>query len=246
MNSVIDIVKAAEKLTEQIGKFISSKTFKNLAEAVKVIAQLYPTVEDMVSAVKKIHADPDAKIPIFDTVSGTAQGDADAAAIVTLAAWDKWILESDDQLSFAVGQGIGGASAYQLALRKHAINGKQLAQAQAEAIKAGQQYIQAELELSLSQRDIQELENLMKTFNGDKETYAIAEAKFYDRLIALRTSVAIEMRNLTWAYKYYALEDSKVDLDSQKSLAQYREDVATITQEIENADSRYASDDQRE
>lgn len=86
----------------------------------------------------------------------------------------------------------------------------------------------------------------MEDFKGEEETYAIAEAKFYDRLIALRTTVVIEMRNLTWAYKYYALENSKVDLDSLKPLAQYRDDVATIVREIQNADSKYASDDQRE
>lgn len=90
------------------------------------------------------------------------------------------------------------------------------------------------------------MEDLIKKFTGGKNDYAAAEVKLYDRLMALRTSVAIGMRNLTWAYKYYALEDSKVKVDSLKSVAQYHEYVATISHEIENADSRYSSDDQRE
>src|SRR5690625_794307 len=100
-------------------------------------------------------------------------------------------------MEVAVEESIDGAIAYQLALRKHAINGKQLAQAQVEAIKACQEFIHAKLELNLFQRDIQELEKLMENFRREEETYARAEAKFYDRLIALRTSVVIEMRNLT-------------------------------------------------
>lgn len=48
----------------------------------------------------------------------------------------------------AVDENIDGASAYKLTLRKHSINGKQLVQAQAEAIKAGQEFIHAQLELN--------------------------------------------------------------------------------------------------
>lgn len=90
---------------------------------------------------------PNINIPSTGDISGTSQGDANAAAIVTMAAWDKWLLEADDQMAFAVENNIDSASAYQLALRKHAINGKQLAQAQAEAIKSGYEYVQTQMEV---------------------------------------------------------------------------------------------------
>lgn len=139
VNEAVEAVEEAEKLAADAGKIISFATLKKLAECTKAIAERYPTVDEMAKAVKQLETDPNAEIPVIDVVSGTDQGDADAALITTLEAWDKWVLESDDQLAFAVDDGVKGASNYRLALHKHAINGKQLAQAQAQAIKAGQQ-----------------------------------------------------------------------------------------------------------
>lgn len=69
---MVNIVKSAQSLSGQIKKFISSDTFKKLAEATKAIAGLYPTINDMVEAVKKLEMDPVAKIPNFkDPVSGS-------------------------------------------------------------------------------------------------------------------------------------------------------------------------------
>ncbi|KAI9370228.1 hypothetical protein BJX61DRAFT_544849 [Aspergillus egyptiacus] len=117
---------------------------------------------------------------------------------------------------------IGGALEFRLDLDKHGINGKTLAQAEAEAIKAGNEYIQAQMGVIL-----------------DKEIYERACAKFVDRCWALRTSLAIAMRNIVWAYKYWALSDSSVVPDSQKAIEEFAVDLATLDNDIIAANERY-------
>lgn len=245
INEAVDAVDDAEKLDNQEGKKISSGTLENLGNAMKALAKLYPDVESVVEAIQQLESDPNADIPSIGDISGTNQGDADAAAIVALAAWDKWVLESDQQMEFAVGEDIGGASEYRTVLRKHAVNGKQLAQAQTEAIKAGQEYVQAEMDVIVCMQDIDELRNLQNQYENLADYYAESEAKFYDRFLAMRTGVAIEMRNMVWAYKYWTLEDSRVVLDSQKSTADFRSDLVLLDAELEVISGKYATDFQR-
>lgn len=189
---------------------------------------------------------PNINIPSTGDISGTSQGDANAAAIVTMAAWDKWLLEADDQMAFAVENNIDGASAYQLALRKHAINGKQLAQAQAEAIKSGYEYVQTQMEVIRCSQNIKDLQALKDGFQGQEAVYLEAKSMFYERAMALRTNVVLSLQNMAWGYRYWALADSSINLDSQKPLVEYQSDLSTVIMELERADSRWASDHQRE
>ncbi|KAI1271857.1 hypothetical protein F5Y07DRAFT_403944 [Xylaria sp. FL0933] len=221
---------------------IKSDTLEALGNCMKAIESLYPAVYGVVQAVHALEANPEADIPSITDISGTSQGDENAALIVTLAAWDRWVLESDEQMQFAVDKEIGGASEYRLALRKHAINGKQLAQITAEAVKSGQEYVQAAMNVVLCDKDIKALKELRETYTGQEEIYAQAEAKFFDRFLTMRTSLVIELRNLVWAYKYWALADSQVILDSEKSTADFRADLFFIDTEVETASSRYSTD----
>ncbi|KAI1205187.1 uncharacterized protein F4807DRAFT_471206 [Annulohypoxylon truncatum] len=240
--AAIETVVEFEKEAGAIAKLISSDTLKSLKKCVEFLQALYPAIQQIVDAAKVLETDPSAKIPPTDTITGSSSADADSAALVTVASWEKWITEADLSLKFAVDNSINTADTYQLALRKHAINGKLLAQAQAEAIKAGQQYVQAAMEAVLCDRDVERLESLVDKYEGQEDVYEAAKASLFDRFMGLRTSLVIEMRNITWAYKYYALKDSRVTLDVLKSTAEYRQDKLAIKQDIDNADAAYATD----
>lgn len=242
----VEAVADAGKIVGQVGVLLNSDTLENLANCVQALYDLYPIIESVVDAVRKFELDPSVDIPSMDIISGTGKGDANAAAIVTVASWDKWILESDEQMAFAVSEGIDGAVDYRLQLRKHAINGKQLAQAQAESVKAGYEYVQAQMEVIVSQQQIDGLQKLRDEYEDQEAIYALAESMLYDRAMALRTSVVLSLRNMTWAYRYWALAESAVVLDSFKALVEYQLDLSTLIFEMETADSRYASDFQRE
>ncbi|CAD6449395.1 cedb2872-fd53-481d-ad67-19995e5eb0ca [Sclerotinia trifoliorum] len=240
----IGAVVAAEKLIGQVNKVLSSGTLQTLLDCIEALGTLYPSVDTIVRTIMQFEKNPNINIPSTGDISGTSRGDADAAAIVTMAAWDKWLLEADDQMAFAVGQSIDGASAYQLGLRKHAINGKQLAQAQAEAVKSGYEYVQAQMEVIRSSQNIADLQALKAGFHGQEAVYLEAKSMFYDRAMALRTNVVLSLRNMAWAYRYWALADSSINLDARKSLAEYQQDLSTVIMELERADSRWASDHQ--
>lgn len=212
----------------------------------QALESLYPSTAKLAAGMRELENDPNADIPSFGNITGSADGDADSRAIVTLAAWDTWSLDADAQLSYAINQGIKGASNYQVALRKQAVDGKALAQAQAEAIKAGHEYAQAAMEVIACNKDAANLQELLKQYQGDKEQYALADAKFYNRVLAIRTSLVIQMQKLVWAYKYRALADSSVVLDSQKETTAFRADLLSLDYEIQTADEKYATDYQRE
>ncbi|KAI9927078.1 hypothetical protein MW887_003461 [Aspergillus wentii] len=240
--AAIDALRQAWQLPNQREKRLSPATLEGLTNCMVGLEKMYPITDEMVEGVKKLESDPNAKIPTLSDISGGRDGDADASAIVTLAAWEKWCLESDQQVEFGVSQGVEGASAYRLALQKHGVSGKALAQVQAEAVKAGHEYIQAELELIGCNKDIADLKELRKNFKGQEDVYAQAELKFFKRFLAIRTSLVMEMRKLVWAHKYWALEDSTVILDSGKLSADFQADLLTLDSEMESADEKYATD----
>ncbi|KAI0114104.1 hypothetical protein GGR51DRAFT_505498 [Nemania sp. FL0031] len=236
---VIDQVRSAEEAAAQEDQKISSDTLQQLTECMGPLKTLYFSMMLIVMAVKECETDPNAVIPPVNDISGTSQGDADAKLIITLATWDTWTLESLAQLDFAIAHSIGGATDYQTALQKYSINGKALAQAEAQATKAGQEYVQAETAVITCEQDIHELQDLIGKYTGEAAQYAVAEAKFYDSYLSMQTSVAIQMRNMAWAYKYWALEDSPLVLDSQKTTAQFRTDVYLIDDAMNTVNSKY-------
>ncbi|KAI9370331.1 hypothetical protein BJX61DRAFT_549033 [Aspergillus egyptiacus] len=235
----IEAVEKADVVIEGFKKIVQSDTMKKIFSGTKALFDLYGPMDKSVQSIKSAEWSFDQKLPTTDEVSGA---NGDAAAIQSLASWDKWRLEADDQLAFPVAQGIEGASAYQLALRKHAINGKQLAQAQAEAIKAGQGYVRARLEQHLAGQDLAALERLVANLTDEENTYNVAQAKFFDRYMALRTTIAIDLQNLIWAARFMTLSNSSVVVDPLKETADYKEDLSRIHHEIETAKSKYSSD----
>lgn len=57
--------------------------------------------------------------------------------------------------------------------------------------------------------------------------------------LSMQTSVAIKMRNIAWVYKYWALEDPPLILDSQRSTAEFRSNIYLIDETMNTVDSKY-------
>jgi hypothetical protein len=229
----VGAVKTVEEASKAAGegKKVVSETLKALNDCVSAISKLYPTVGEAVASLKTLEGNLEADVTKLKDVIG---GNASAVGVATLAAWDRWILDSDAQLKVAIDLKIQGAAEYRLELRKHAVNAKALVQAQTEAIKAGQEYVHASLEQKLAQRDLDYLNKLQKKWETNSQNDQVVEAMFYDRFMTIRTSIVMGMRNLLWAYKYAALEDSKVVLSVQKTAAMYQHDLWTISDELDH------------
>ncbi|KAI5834573.1 hypothetical protein K523DRAFT_230246 [Schizophyllum commune Tattone D] len=236
--AIKDVAEAAEAAAE-VTKIISVDTLKKLDEIVEKLAELLSSTIDNVEAIIAAEGEGEGSLSPFPP---SAEGNEDLQALAGIAAWDKWTLDIEDQMKFAVSENIDGASAYLLELRKHAIDGKLTTQSSAQTIKAGQEYVQVQLALQLAQADLARLQELRDHFEGEKEQLEIARLHFYDRLDAMRTSVLIELRNLVWAFKFYTLTDSKIALDPLRRMEDYKEDLALLVQEVEKWEEGYASD----
>ncbi|CAD6444571.1 4a8bab2f-3030-4c8e-b008-82b0b8bc15d8 [Sclerotinia trifoliorum] len=240
-SAVTTIAKAASATNA----LIKPDTLKALKGGTEAIFKLWDSTNAIVTEVRAQSTRVPSSInlnPAGGDVSGDDKGSADLTSIVSLAAWDDWMLQADSQLSFAIAQNIGGASAYQLELRRHAIDGKLLTQARAQSVKLGQEYLQLWLQLHATQTNAARLQQLFDTYQDEEDIALEAQSYFYDRVLMLRTSIMIYMRDAVWAYKYYTLNDSSITLDPLKSILEYQQDSNMIVQEVTISKERYSSD----
>lgn len=120
MDDIMDMAHDIDDFVDAAGdRKISGATVSELGESMASLATIFKTINSSVEA-----ANGGNPPPPIDSVTGSGKGDADASAIVSIGAWDKWIEDSDRQLQAAVEKEIDGATDYRAALRKHAINGK--------------------------------------------------------------------------------------------------------------------------
>ncbi|TRM63187.1 hypothetical protein BD626DRAFT_569227 [Schizophyllum amplum] len=234
----IKAVAGAAEAASQVTKVITKNTLETIDKVVQALSKLLETTVSNVTAI----------IDATGTAGGTlrpfpaSERNEDLQALAGVAAWDKWTLDIEDQMAFAISEKINGASAYLLELRKHAIDGKLTTQASAQAVKAGQEFVQLRLALHLAQTDLDRLQRLRDEFTDEKAQLSAARLLFYDRLDAMRTSTLIELRNLVWAFKFYTLTDSKVSLNPLLRMEEYKVDMATLVQEVEKWEEGFASD----
>ncbi|RAL12818.1 uncharacterized protein BO97DRAFT_343662 [Aspergillus homomorphus CBS 101889] len=249
VEKIVEDVEKAEKAAGAAEDVIlGSKAFKGLWEYTKALGKLYPQIANVVTAVGKIdrlgdHDDIDLPT-LGGDVSGSDGTDADASLIMSLAAWDEWELDSDQQMEWATSQqnpAIDGASDYRLTLRKHAVHGRALAQAQAEAVKQGQEYVQATLMVLEANRDIEAIDELLAHYEEEKDAYAQAEAKFYDRYLQLRTTLVIQLQYVVDACRFYTLREPEIILDSQMSVDDITACIAELRGAMQDVDAQYAN-----
>ncbi|KAF7875154.1 hypothetical protein EAF04_002326 [Stromatinia cepivora] len=240
-----EAVKVIAAATGVENAFIKAETVGALKDGTEAIYKLFQSTSSTVIDIRFKMDLPPSDInlnPAGWDVSGNGSNDADLEAIVNLAAWDDWTLQTDEQLAFAVAQNIGGAATYQLELRRHAIDGKLLTQARAQAVKLGQEFSRSWLQLHAMELNAARLQELLDTYEGEEEAAEEAQSDFYDRLLMLRTSIMIYMRDAIWAYKFYTMSDSSVLLDPLKTTNEYQQDSQLILQEVTACKEQYASD----
>ncbi|KAF7941575.1 hypothetical protein EAE99_001212 [Botrytis elliptica] len=232
--SAIKVVSEAGSLANL---FLKPETIEGIKGGTEAILKLYERTSAAVNDVAAVDLNSAG-----GDVSGEDQSNADLAAIVSIAAWDEWMIQSDEQMAYAVEQKIEGAGAYQAELRRHAIDGKLLVQARAQSVKIGQEYVQLWLQLQATKSNAARLQQLYDTYDGEQDAALEAQGYFYDRVSMLRTNIMIYMRDAIWAYKYYTLSDSTVVLDPLKTIVEYQEDLEMIVQEVTACKENYSSD----
>ncbi|GFF56043.1 hypothetical protein IFM58399_10222 [Aspergillus lentulus] len=132
---------------------------------------------------------------------------------------DAWSLDTNDRIANACNAGVTGADAYRLGLRIHALDGKKLAQAQTEAIQAGQDLVHAQLELNRCNQDLKVLNTLKQKVKKEKVITEIEEAKFFNQ--------------------YISIHDSTIPLNPTGDVEDYSNYLSTLTEETEDWESTF-------
>jgi hypothetical protein len=229
-----DVAKASKEVQEMAENM---KKLKDFSDAVNA---LIDSTTDVVGIMQTLASNPGSSVPQMPSTVSSAN-DLEIEKLETLAAWDKWQLDADNQLEVAIDNNIDGASDYRLELRKHAVDGKLLCQARTEAIKAGQEYTQLSMTLFVAQANLKRLAQLRKNYQGEIDKYQEAEAHFYDRIMMHRTGVAVNLRNGVWAYTYRTLTTSSVSVNPLKDTVDLQADLLQLQQELQNWETELPS-----
>jgi hypothetical protein len=244
VQGAVKAVQQAAKTASSTAKMLSSGTMEALRDAVQNTVEMLDTTVRMTLSINEAEANSGSNAPPLPCLdldqASLAQNELQQ--IFELASWDKWALETDQSMEFAISESIDGASEYRLELRKHAIDGKLVAQARSQAIKAGQELVLLKLTLAATQKDLARLQALRATFKGEIAQAEEAKQGFYDRMMMIRTNVILGLQKAIWAYKFFALKDSSVTLNPLKSIADLKADAQLIMQEVTSWKESSASD----
>lgn len=240
--NAVKAVQTAAESAKSVEKILDPSNLKALKDGVEAIGKLYDSSLDIDKALNDLN-NSGASLPIISDADSQPQ---DISSLTQMAAWDKWALDVDAQMDFAVSNSIDGAAEYRLSLRKYSIDGKLVTQCRAEAIKAGHEYFERQMAVYVTQQDFTRLKQLRQTYQGEIDVAKQAAEAFYDRKMSTITSVLIEMRKAMWAFKYMSLKDSRVTLDPLKTIEDYKADAQTLVQEVEDWRDNLTSDFSRE
>ncbi|KAF4577354.1 hypothetical protein EYR36_005342 [Pleurotus pulmonarius] len=236
IGDILETVLEAGETISEIAKI--SESVKQLQDVVQTLNAMWASTLKTVEVMMQIKNNPDWDV---STSAGDVQASAVLVAMTGIAAWDVWRLEVEEAIQAAVDEGIGGASKYLLELRKHSINGKLLCMARAQAVRAGQEYSELQMSVWVTRRDTARLVALREQFEHEEAAAKEASIYFWDRLMLLNTGVLTMMRNVIWAYRYYALRDSTVILSPLKSVADFKADSQTLRTEVINWQEGFSS-----
>ncbi|KNG88049.1 hypothetical protein ANOM_004109 [Aspergillus nomiae NRRL 13137] len=236
VSKAIEAAEEVEKRGEAVKSLLRSDVLKKIAKGASTVYKLYPNISKAIKNLQELEKNPDADVRPIQEVQGDA---ADADALLSIAEWDKWIEDANNGLALAVSEKVDGAAAFQSGLRKHSINGKLLAQAKAEAIKSAQEYIHAYMEVVLNQKDFRRLTELETEFRKNQKLTEEVEVRLYDRYMAVRTSILIQMRNVAWAYKFAVLDNYPIQIDPLKNVQDYRKDLSDLVMKLQRFKEQY-------
>lgn len=210
----------------------TTQNMKDLAEAMeqlkKASAGLQKTYQSITKLMvasadmNKAKAAVDVTIPPTDNMDGQAQ-------------WDAFMVAVKELLRPAITAEVPGAQAYQNELEKLAIYGKAAMAAQTAVVLAGQAVTQLRLQKQVGVSQEKRLEAYIEQLAREAEVAEELQQLLFEREMNLRRWLFIALQNYAWAYRYWALRESRVQLSLVKPVQAMYKDLGTIDQEYAEA-----------
>ncbi|KAF3928783.1 hypothetical protein ABW21_db0205187 [Orbilia brochopaga] len=164
-------------------------------------------------------------------------------AITLSAAWDNWrVLNELSWSKFSESEKkIEGASDYYASLYALSNNGKAVVAAQAAYIHIFDDYMEASVNLQTAQAQNAELERAVGRLQ-DPFVFQTFKRAMFDRLIAVRSWVAVEFNDYAAAYRYYTLSTDPISSIPVLSPASYYASaVADLQSDATHAQTTFRS-----
>lgn len=224
-----EVAKVAETVAE-VSEFAQVMTgLTDAMEQLKVVGEtlvgLYESISKIVEAAGNIAEATETvevKIPSTENIAVQAQ-------------WDAFRIEAAALLKPAIDADIPGAVEYQVEIEKLAIYGKALMTSQVALIQAGQELARLILQKQVSANQEERLSQYINQLSEKEQIDDELMQLFFERQLNVKRWLFIAIQNYTWAYRYWALRDSRIQFSVVKSVAALQEDLGTVQQEYAEA-----------
>jgi len=223
----------------------AAETASKVAEEVKEVSQFAKTLEKLADVMKELKDISDALQKTYESISKIVEASRAISEMVDVvdvtipsvddisaqAQWDAFRTEADALLKPAIDFQVPGALEYQVALDKLAIYGRAFMASQVAVVSTGQAlarlYLQKQVSANQEERLTQYINKFSETAESNDEIMQI----FFERELNIKRWLFIAIQNYTWAYRYWALRNSRVQLSIFKSVQNLQEDLGTVQQE---------------
>ncbi|XXF77888.1 hypothetical protein P2318_33280 [Myxococcaceae bacterium GXIMD 01537] len=210
MESVANIGESLEKLTSAMEA--ASEFFETLDKLAKLDATRLPPALTM--------PEPDALDP--NDPSGGLY-------------WSTFQIEADASVQSAIDAGVDGAREYKAALDLLVVYGQAQASAMLAVARTAQELARLRLQKWLATSQQARLDDYIATLDAAREPNDQMMQMLFERYLDIKRWLFISVQSYAWAYRYWALRDSRVKPSVTKSVAELKADLGTVVSEYGSA-----------
>jgi hypothetical protein len=221
--SVVSKASQMIKLWEKVKMIIKElkAVYEKLKPTLKALGELFAKIKLMADQMKDLN--PTVPSQDFQKVN------MNIGALNAIAQWRYFDVQVELFKESLAACDIPDKDKYYLALKALVIDGQTFIQAQTELITRGDELAVITLRLRQEERARPALENMVKHFQNDNNCVQMLKIAMFDRLLAIRSLVFVDMYSYASAYMFHSLDTwVPITLSPTKPIVDYLSDAATL------------------
>lgn len=227
-------LEGASALTKQLAEEVpnAADKMKNLATNIKSVTSVIDNITKSVAGIAKLTDEVKKNIVHGKLVGVVNEFNFDVPSIEeSNDAWDALLIDVRNNLRFADSLGIRGARNYLAELEKLIVYGKSINSAQLRLVTEQSRLIDLMITAEVNQRQQQRVTDLIAEMEENEAAISELEQHFMRAVNNFKRPMYAALVNYREAFKYWALEESKVKPALNKSYLDYKSDWATFEDE---------------
>ncbi|EPS43111.1 hypothetical protein H072_2848 [Dactylellina haptotyla CBS 200.50] len=223
-----DAVKNATEVASKFAKVV--EIMKKVGEIVEKLAGITEKIKKIIDTVKEL-TEKSKSVDNGDVGLVNLPKDISSDLINGSADWDVFAIKAF---------GIDGSGEYFLALQILPIRGKAILAAESAFTHAGDDLTRVLLQKGIHDKDTTRFEKIVAKMGAPNNAHAPAfelmKWAMFDEVMALRGWISIDIQAYLANYMYFSLsKESPVDMGSNKSVAEFYRDAATLQDAVHKA-----------